>query len=73
MRGRARDAEVGDVHLAVVVEQQVAGLDVSMDDAGCVCGVERDGGLVEPGNGRVLWNRTVAEADPPAIRRRGTP
>ena len=54
VRGGARDAEIGDVHLPVVVEQEVAGLHVPVDDAGGMRGVERAGGLVEPGDRRVV-------------------
>ena len=48
VRRCAGDAEVGDVHVALVVEHEVAGLHVSMDDAGGMRGIERAGGLVEP-------------------------
>ena len=43
--GRARDAEVGDVDAALVVEQQVRRLDVAVDDPARVRGVERGRGL----------------------------
>ena len=61
VRGGSRDAEVGDVHLAVVVEQEVAGLHVSMDDAGGVRGVQSAGGLVEPGDRRVVRHSSFAK------------
>ena len=40
-----RDAEVGHLHLVVVVQDQVGGLDVAMDDAARVRVVERCGDL----------------------------
>jgi hypothetical protein len=46
--GRAGDAEVGDVHAPLRVEQEVPRLHVAMDDPAGVCGVERAGSLVEP-------------------------
>ena len=61
MRGGAGDAEVGDVHVALVVEQEVAGLHVSMDDPGGMGGVERSGGLVQPGDRCVLRYAPMAK------------
>ena len=46
--GRGRDAEVGDVHAVLVVQQQVRRLHVPMDDALRVCGVQAGRGLAEP-------------------------
>ena len=46
--GRARDPEVGDLNVPAAVEDQVARLDVAMDDAGLVRRVERGGRVVEP-------------------------
>ena len=50
------------MRLAVVVEQEVAGLYVSMDDAGGMRGVQRAGGLVEPGDGRVVRHSALTKA-----------
>jgi hypothetical protein len=47
--GGARDSEVGDLQLAVLVQQQVRRLHVAVHDAGGVRGVERRRGLREPG------------------------
>ena len=44
----AGDAEVADGEAAAVVEQEVRGLDVAVDDALAVRVVERGGGLLEP-------------------------
>ena len=46
--GRARDAEVGDLDPVVVVEQEVARLDVAVDDPVRVRGVECGRGLAQP-------------------------
>ncbi len=46
--GRGRDAEVGDVHAVLVVQQQIRRLHVPVDDALGVCGIEAGRGLAEP-------------------------
>ena len=46
--GRGRDPEVGHLNVPAAVADQVARLDVAMDDAGLVCRVERGGRVVEP-------------------------
>ena len=48
LAGDGRDPEVADREAAVVVEQQVAGLDVAVDDVVAVRAVERDRGLAQP-------------------------
>src|SRR5581483_11818765 len=42
-----RDAEVGDLHRAVVTHQDVAGLDVAVDDAGIVGRLQRERDLAD--------------------------
>ena len=49
--GRAGDAEVGDVDVVVLVEQQVPGLHVPVHDPAVVRGVERARGLLQPQHG----------------------
>ena len=46
--GRGRDPEVGDLHVAAAVADQVPRLDVAVDDAGLVRRVERRGRVLEP-------------------------
>ena len=46
--GDPGDPEVGHAHLAVGSQHQVRGLDVTVDDTGCVRRVERPGRLSEP-------------------------
>jgi hypothetical protein len=43
----------------VIVEQQVARLDVAMDDAGLVRGVERAGGLAQPAQRGLVGDRAA--------------
>jgi hypothetical protein len=52
--GDPRDPEVGHYELAAGVEKQVGRLDVSVDDAELVRGVEGLGDLPEPGE-RLAW------------------
>ena len=65
--GRGRDPEVGDLHVPAAVADQVARLDVAMDDAGLVCRVERGGRVVEPAEhlrrrARARWTLLEAAA-----------
>ena len=48
LAGDGRDPEVADREAAVVVEQEVAGLDVAVDDVVAVRAVERDRRLAQP-------------------------
>ena len=55
------DPEVGDVHVAVSIEEEVRRLDVSMNHAVLVRAVERTGRLLEPGQGVGARHDTAAK------------
>ncbi len=68
-----RDPEVGDSHLVVAVEEEVPRLDVAVDDAVAMGGVERSSRLLEPVERLVRLEAPPGEAGPRASRRRGAP
>jgi hypothetical protein len=57
----ARDAEIEDLHDAVVAHHDVLGLDIAVDDAFPVRGGERSGGVREPADAHP--ERRVARLD----------
>ena len=61
--GRERDAEIGDLDPAALVEHQVGGLDVAMDHAAVVRGGEAGGGLVDRPR-RLLRRHLVLALEP---------
>ena len=50
-------SEVGEIDVLVLVEQDVGGFDVAVDEAVCVCGVEGVCGLVAEGQGAARVER----------------
>ena len=58
------DAEVGEQRLPIV-QEDVLGLDVAMDDALPVCEVERAGDLSHDPNGLVDWQQFLSHEPVP--------
>ena len=56
---RAGDSEVGDLHLAVRADQDVAGLDVAVGQSGRVCDLESGGNLARHLGGLLGGERAV--------------
>src|SRR6266508_2598856 len=62
--GDPGDPEVSDYDLVARIEEQVWRLDVSVDDAELVGGVERLGGLPEPGKSVGWFDQTLPRPVP---------
>jgi hypothetical protein len=70
---RRGDPEVPDGEAVVLVEQQVARLDVAVDDALGVRVVQRRAGLLEPAQRQVLGDGPLAQALADGARRDRAP